>query len=298
MQTEGKLIAMRDILSLLRPKQYTKNLFVLVPIFFAGEIFNTVYLAPAFVTMALFCCLASAVYILNDCVDVTHDRNHPVKKKRPIAAGKVNPNLGLVIGLLLALFAISGGFVLDRNIGLIMSTYAILNVAYSLALKKIAIVDVLIIALGFVLRLQAGSAATDTELSMWIILLTFLLALFLAVAKRLDDVFLERATAEKLRVATAGYNEQFITSLLSLLSTLIIICYVMYVSSPATMQQWGSNNLYLSSFFLVASMMRYLQITLVKEGSGDPSQVLLKDHFIQINLLAFTAFYAALIYLN
>lgn len=289
---------LRDFIILMRPKQYSKNLFVLAPLFFSGKIYSAAYLLPAVAAMSMFCVLASAVYILNDCADAKDDEKHPVKKNRPIAAGRIDQKLALVIAALFGCGALGGAFVFNIYIGFVMTGYLLLNVAYSLILKKMAIVDVLIIATGFVLRLFAGSIAAEIKLSMWIILLTFLLALFLAVAKRRDDVMLESINGASLRAATKGYNEQFINSLLSMLATLVVVFYVMYVSSEAVIQLWGTSNLYVSSVFIIGSIMRYLQLTLVHEASGDPTRVLFEDRFIQINLLGFLVFYSTLLYLG
>ena len=289
---------LRDFIILMRPKQYAKNIFVLAPLFFSGQIYSANYLLPALAVMSMFCLLASAVYILNDCKDVKDDQKHPFKKNRPIAAGRISTKLALFIATLLGCGALAGAFVFNIYVGFVMTAYLLLNVAYTLTLKKIAIVDVLTIATGFVLRLFSGSIAAEIQLSMWIILLTFLLTLFLAVAKRRDDIMLESITGVNLRAATKGYNETFINSLLIMLATLIVVCYLMYVSSEAVLQLWGTPNLYLSSIFIIVSIMRYLQLTLVYDESGDPTRVLFEDRLIQINLLGFLAFYSTFIYLG
>lgn len=193
-----------EILKLLRPHQYIKNLFVFAPLFFSfnfvlNDVINT------FIVFILFSLIASSIYVLNDYMDIEEDKQHPKKKFRPLASGKVSKNSAKILFLLLSVISLISAYFLNTNLFLVLIIYFILNVAYSLKLKHITIVDIFIIATGFVLRLFAGASVIENQLSMWIIIMTFLLALFLAVAKRRDNVVLA-SQGKETRKNIDGYN--------------------------------------------------------------------------------------------
>ena len=174
----------------MRPSQYFKNLFIFAPLFFGLKITNIELLLSAFVAFLSFSLIASAVYIFNDYHDVEEDKLHPTKKNRPLASGSISKKAALLLMLMLLLVGLCIFSLLGRQMLYIVFVYLVINIAYTIKLKHVAIIDVFIIAIGFVLRLFIGSAVTNVELSMWIILMTFLLALFLALAKRRDDVLI------------------------------------------------------------------------------------------------------------
>lgn len=217
-------------------------------------------------------------------MDVEEDREHPEKKYRPIASGAVSATTAQIMIFGLAVPAFVLAFLLNLNFFLTLLVYYILNVAYSIKLKHIPIVDINIISIGFVLRLFAGSSASNTPLSMWIIIMTFLLALFLALAKRRDDVLLSRE-GKQIRRNINGYNYEFINASMLLMSSVIIVVYILYTVSDNVLGHFKNNNLYITTFFVILGIMRYMQVTFVEQKSGNPTEVLIKDTFLQITIL-------------
>ena len=274
---------MKDIITLLRPHQYVKNLFIFAPLVFAFN-FNETTLLNATIAFVLFSVLASAVYILNDYLDIEEDKKHPTKKNRPLASGAILPSTANLLFLALSSLVFLVAFNINVELFTVLLGYFLLNVFYSLKLKHIAIVDIFIIATGFVLRLFAGSLATGTPLSMWIIIITFLLAIFLALAKRRDDVLLSLAGKET-RKNIDGYNLEFVNAAMVLMAGVVIVSYLQYTVSAEVIARIGSDKLFLTTFFVILAIFRYMQVTFVEENSGSPTKVVLKDRFIQVSIL-------------
>ncbi len=277
--------AVLPLLHLVRFPQAAKNLFIFLPLFFGLELTNAALLAKAVVAFVAFTLTAWGVYIFNDIRDAESDRQHPKKRSRPLASGAVSPrSAGALSGLLVAL-----GLVLMGANGLqalwILLLYAAMNSAYSLGLKQIPILDVAIVGLGYVLRVLIGGAVTGIPPSAWIVVMTFLLALFLALAKRRDDVVLFMKTGSQARKVIDGYNLAFLDSATTMLGGVVIVAYVSYALGPGLEQRLGTGNFYLTTFFVVLGILRYLQLTMVEEGSGDPTEVFLQDRFLQVTLL-------------
>ena len=178
----------------------------------------------------------------------------------------------------------------------ILVAYVILNIAYSFYLKHIAIIDITIIAIGFVLRLFVGSAVTDTPLSMWIVIMTFLLALFMALAKRRDDVLIYLNTGKKMRKVIDGYNLQFLDGAMLVMASVVIVAYTIYTTSSGIVSRVQSEYLYLTAIFVILGILRYLQIAFVEQDSGSPTRIVLKDHFMQLTLLGWITSFAWIIY--
>jgi len=278
---------MKNILTLMRPHQYIKNIFIFAPLVFAFN-FNSFTLFNATIAFVLFSLLASSVYILNDYMDIEEDKLHPTKKYRPIASGTVSKAKAKVLFLALCSTVFFISFLFNENLFYVLLLYFFLNVAYSLKLKHISIVDIFIIATGFVLRLFAGSLVSDTPLSMWIILITFLLAIFLALAKRRDDVLLS-LKGKETRKNIDGYNLEFVNATMVLMSGIVILSYLQYTVSDEITQRIGGEHLYYTVFFVILGIFRYMQITFVEEKSGSPTKIILKDRFMQITLLLWLA---------
>jgi len=280
----------------MRPHQYIKNLFIFLPLFFALKITNLELFLSAVLAFIAFSLTASGVYILNDYHDIEEDRQHPKKKNRPLASGAISKSQAIV--LMTVLFCI--GFILMAFLSLeafgILVAYVILNIAYSLFLKHIAIADVMVIAIGFVLRLFVGSTVTDIPLSMWIVLMTFLLALFMALAKRRDDVLIYLDTGKKMRKVIDGYNLQFLDTAMSIMASVVIVAYIMYVTSPEVIERIHSQYLYLTSFFVILGILRYLKIAFVNQDSGSPTKIVLKDRFMQLILIGWIISFAWILY--
>ena len=291
-----KILNMKNLLTLMRPHQYVKNLFIFLPLFFAGQITTPVLVLNAFMAFIAFSLSASAIYILNDYHDIAEDQLHPKKKYRPLASGAISKKTALYLMALLITAGFYLIYTLSINATIILGLYIALNIAYSFYLKHVAILDICIIAIGFVLRLFVGATVTSITLSMWIVIMTFLLALFLALAKRRDDVLLYMDTGKKMRKVIDGYNIQFIDSAMAIMASVVIVAYIIYTTSSEVVQRLNTQYLYLTALFVIIGVMRYLQISFVKQDSGSPTKIILKDIFIQLTLLFWVMSFAWILY--
>lgn len=273
-----------SVLTLFRPHQYIKNLFVFAPLFFSFS-FNLPDFLCTLVAFVLFSMIASSVYIFNDLMDINEDRNHPTKRFRPLASGAVSTASAKIYIVLLAGLSLAFSAWFNQQLFMVLTIYFILNIAYSFKLKHIAIVDIFIIATGFVLRLFAGAVVIGGELSMWIVIMTFLLALFLAVAKRRDDVLLA-GEGKATRKNIDGYNLEFVNAVMVFMSGVIVVAYILYTVSEDVIARIGSEYLYLTTAFVILGVMRYMQITFVEGNSGNPTKLVLKDRFLQLTIIA------------
>ena len=236
---------------------------------------------------AAFCCIASSIYIINDYRDIENDRKHPTKSKRPLASGHVKPSHAILICILLMIVGSALGYVANQNFEflLVLGVYFIVNIAYSFGLKNVAILDMLLLASGFVFRVKGGAIIAHVDSSEWLIIMTFLLALFMAIGKRRDDVLLKEASGTDMRKSVSSYSLEYLNVMLGLFSAIIIVAYISYTQSPKTINRLGTYRLYYSSVFVIAGIMRYMQVVFVKKNSGSPTDILYKDRFIQITIL-------------
>lgn len=290
---------MKEIIRLIRPHQWIKNLVVLFPIFFGGALGHLESLYEGCITMIAFSFIASSIYCLNDIIDVEDDRRHPKKCNRPLASGRVSIAQGYAIMIVMVILSmVSLLFLPNKCIETtgVVGFYWVLNVAYCLFLKQHAIIDVCIVAFGFVLRILAGGIATDIRLSKWIVLMTFLLMLFLSFAKRRDDVLRMNETGEAPRKNTICYNLTFINQAITITASVTLVCYIMYTVSPETIANFHTENLYLTSVFVLLGLLRYIQLAVVDKKSGDPTKVILHDRFIQCIVLGFGLTFFIIIY--
>jgi 4-hydroxybenzoate polyprenyltransferase len=279
---------------LLRPHQWVKNVFVGAPLFFSPWLLSWAMVWRVAAGVACFCALASAVYILNDYVDRDADRKHPTKCRRPLAAGTVPVwwAFAAMAGLLVAGFG--GALTLGPSFALVAAVYFALNMAYSFGLKHASIIDVMIIALGFVLRVEGGAQLIHVTPSAWIIIATGLLALFLALAKRRDD--LVRNLESDHRRSLDGYTRPFLDVAVSVVLGALLVAYLIYTTDEANMERLGTRSIFWTAPFVVAGILRYLQITLVEERSGSPTRLVLSDRFLFLAILGWVATFAVLIY--
>lgn len=293
---------MNSILKLIRPHQWIKNVFVLIPMFFGGSLLDPEDIRASVLTFFAYSFIASSVYCFNDINDVEADRRHPVKCKRPLASGAIK--MGTAWALMALMLVIAAAFVVmlgDQEhilkVGGILLFYYIMNICYCAKLKQYAIVDVCIVAFGFVLRVLAGGFATDITPSKWLVLMTFLLTLFLSFAKRRDDVLRMNETGEPPRKNTIRYNLTFINQAITVTSSVTLMCYIMYTVSPEVVARFDSDMLYLTSVFVLLGLLRYMQITVVDKKSGDPTKMVLHDRFTQLVVLVWALTFLVLIYL-
>lgn len=289
------------IISLLRPQQWVKNLFIFLPVFFSGKLGDTSLLFSCGIAFLSYCFMASAIYCFNDIWDVKADRLHPIKCKRPIASGDISVRQAyclmmvcVIVSLIFSNIFEGGGKYYQFAI---LGCCFLMNIAYCIYLKRVPLIDVFVIALGFVLRILMGGVAACIVLSHWIVLMTFLLALFLAFAKRRDDVVIYEDTGIVVRKNVNRYNLPFMNQVISILVSVIMICYIMYTVSDEVMARVHSPYLYITSVFVLLGLLRYLQITVVDVKSGSPTKVLLKDHFIQLCVLLWGLVFGIILYL-
>ncbi len=290
----------KSILRLTRPKQWIKNMFVFIPMFFGGELFDLHSVCLAVLTFFAFSLVASSIYCYNDIVDIDADRNHPVKCMRPIASGEVSIRLGYI--LMTLTFCLGMGVLLllppevMSPVMAVIVFYYVLNLAYCSKLKQFAILDVCIVAFGFVLRILAGGFACELALSNWIVIMTFLLTLFMSFAKRRDDVLRMNSTGEAPRKNTVRYNLTFINQAITITASVTLVCYIMYCVSPEVTERFDTPYLYLTFVFVLLGLLRYIQIAVVDEKSGDPTKIILHDHFSQIIVVAWILSFLLMIY--
>jgi decaprenyl-phosphate phosphoribosyltransferase len=285
-------------LLLLRPRDWAKNLFLFIPLFFSGELFNWNFYPKLFLGFIAFCCIASSIYIINDYRDIEDDKRHPEKSKRPLASGAVSKKLSLVICVLLILVGFAAAYFLREKFLFVLSIYFFLNLAYSFGLKNIPILDIVILAIGFVLRVKGGAVIVYVGVSEWLNIMVFLLALFMAIGKRRDDVLLKLSSGTDMRRAIKGYNLDYLNVTLALVCSVIVVAYLMYTMSPEVLKRMGTYRLYYTCLFVLAGIMRYLQIIFVQSASGSPTKILYKDRFIQVSLILWIASFYLLIYMK
>lgn len=290
---------MKNLIRLIRPHQWVKNLVVLLPVFFGGALLHVESVYAGLVTALCFSFAASSIYCLNDIVDVEDDRQHPVKCHRPMASGAISITQGYTLMFLMFVLSMLSTFLLRQSqleTASVILFYWLLNIAYCLKLKQYAIIDVCVVSFGFVLRILAGGYATSIHLSKWIVLMTFLLMLFLSFAKRRDDVVRMNETGHAPRQNTIRYNLTFINQAITITSSVTLVCYIMYTVSPETIQNFHTDYLYLTSVFVLVGLLRYIQIAVVDKRSGDPTKVMLHDRFMQFVVLAFGLAFLFIIY--
>jgi 4-hydroxybenzoate polyprenyltransferase len=291
----------KSVLQLLRLHQWSKNAFIFLPLFFHGQFGNKEKLYPCILAFIAFSLAASSIYCFNDLYDVEQDRIHPRKRKRPIASGLISKKTAytiLGVCLLISMLLLMGldGATRYPALGLI-AFYYVMNIAYCISLKYLPIVDVTTISVGFVLRVWVGGVVAGIVLSEWIVLMTFLLALFLAFAKRRDDIVIYQATGVEVRKNTNSYTLEFINQIMTVVSTITIVAYIMYTLSPDVVRRFDNRPVYFTTVFVLIAIIRYLQLTIVHSRSGSPTKILLHDRFIQACILGWIGLFLFIIYL-
>lgn len=287
---------MSPVVKLLRIKHWVKNLFLFIPAFFYGNIFSVDGIIPLLQGTLAFSFIASSIYIINDIRDRKIDQLHPTKKERPLASGAITVKKGLYIFLFLTVTGFTISYLVNPYFSLLLLTYFVLNIGYSFGLKNIPIVDLFIVSFGFLFRIHSGGIIANIEVSHWLSIMILLLALFLIFAKRRDDLLIRSETGGVVRKSTSNYNLEFINSCLTLLSAVIIVAYIMYTLSPEITSRLNSDYVYITTIFVIAGVIRYLQITFVEQNSGSPTDVLFKDKFILITIACWVVSFYLIIY--
>jgi len=288
---------MRDIILLIRPWHWIKNLFIFLPLFFALQLYHFPVLAKAGLAFIFFCLLASSVYIFNDYIDRDLDKLNPWKKMRPLASGRVSVPKALIFSAAMLAIGLIGTWLFCIKMFYLALLYLVLNILYTIKLKHVVIIDVVIIAVGFVIRIFIGGVVTEIIISPWIVVMTFLLTIFLAMGKRREHVLLFLKDDDKFQKSIDGYNLTFIDSCMIILAAIIIASYITYTLSIEIAARYKTDNLYLTAFFVIPGIMRYLQIVMVKRNYSDPTGILISDHFIQLCVFGWIAAFFLLIYI-
>ena len=284
------------LIKLMRIKHWVKNLFIFIPVFFAGEIVNWSLYPPLIKGFLSFGLIASCVYILNDLRDIDNDKLHPKKKLRPLAAGLISPSAAVVACVVLFASGFLLAYLIDLKFCLILAVYFIMNLSYTMGLKTVPILDVIIVSIGFVLRIKCGSVLADVALSHWIIIMVFLLALFIAIAKRRDDLLIKETSGIDVRAVSKIYSKEYLNNMLAMFSGIIVVSYMMYTLSPEVIERMGTYRLFYTSLFVIAGIMRYLQLALIDNNTGSPVELLMSDRFLQISILLWVVSFYLLIY--
>ncbi|PYT09427.1 MAG: decaprenyl-phosphate phosphoribosyltransferase [Acidobacteria bacterium] len=269
----------------LRPQQWTKNGFIFLAPLFAHQLHHRQVLAETLAAFALFCTLSGAVYVLNDVIDLPRDAAHPEKRHRPIASGRVPPAVAVVFAFLLAAAAVGGSFLLSLSFGWTAVGYLANNLVYSFWIKHIAILDVMSVAAGFLLRAVAGGFAVRVPISYWLLLCMTMLALFLALCKRRQELTLLEGDAANHRASLREYTLQFLDHMITVVAASTLMAYSLYALSPDVREKLGTPYLGLTIPFVVYGMFRYLYLVHMKGEGGNPSRLLLEDRPTQLNLL-------------
>jgi decaprenyl-phosphate phosphoribosyltransferase len=286
------LTRIKVLLDLIRVRQWVKNLFLFIPSFFAGHLFHTNELFLVLEGTLAFCLVSSGVYILNDYRDREIDRLHPRKKMRPLASGEVSTSAALILMSVLLAFGLAWAIFLDYAFAILIVSYLALNLAYSFGLKNVPIVDLFVVSLGFLIRVYAGGILAGLPITHWLSMMILLLSLFLIIAKRRDDLLVNAENNCVVRKTSKAYNLEYINSCITLLSAVMVVAYVMYTLSPEVTERFQSDYLFITTIFVIAGIMRYLQITFVEQRSGSPTNIFVKDRFILLTIAGwFISFY-------
>ncbi|MGB8212301.1 MAG: decaprenyl-phosphate phosphoribosyltransferase [Anaerolineales bacterium] len=286
---------LRALLKTMRPRQWTKNAFLFAALVFDGKLFHLADFLRTLAGFGLFCLISSAVYIFNDLLDIESDRQHPVKKNRPIPSGKLPVAVAVVAGVILVLFTLVAGFLLAWQFALTLLVYFVLMLAYSKWLKHVLILDVLVLAAGFVLRVHAGTTLIVVErFSPWLYVLMTLLALYLGFGKRRAELALLAQDAIGHRQVFDGYTIPLLDQFITIVSGTTIVAYALYTFfRPAAPQ-----SLMLTIPFVVYAIFRYLYLVEVKQIGGEPEEILLSDRPLQLTILLWGLAVLAVFYLS
>jgi 4-hydroxybenzoate polyprenyltransferase len=266
-----------NLLRSLRPSQWTKNLIVFAALIFGQRLLDSTAVLTSLAAFAIFCALSGVVYLINDVADRHADRLHPTKRYRPIASGAVPVPLAVGTAAVLSFGSLTAAYLLRTEFGLIATAYVLLLALYSGPLKHVVIVDVLTIAVGFVLRAAAGALAIDVEIGHWLLIVTVLLALFLALSKRRHELVLLADAARSHRRILQEYSPYLLDQMISVVTASTLVAYAFYTVSPEVIEKFGTDKLGLTLPFPLYGIFRYLYLVHQKEGGGSPSDMLLND---------------------
>ncbi len=285
------------LLESLRPGQWMKNGFVFAALIFSRSL--TDWHRNLRVTLAalFFCLMSSAAYLLNDILDATEDRNHPLKRLRPLASGRLSVRAAASVAALLAVVALGGAWALDSTFFIVLVSYAGLNLLYSWFLKRVTLLDVFVVAAGFLFRVIGGSVVIHVEFSSWLIVCTILVALFLALSKRRHELVVLGEGASNHRAILANYSPYFLDQLIAIVTASTVMSYSLYTLSPDVRAKFPGKRLELTIPFVLFGIFRYLYLVHQKEEGGNPTRVLLTDFVLLSVVLMWAISVILIIYL-
>ena len=273
-----------EVVKSLRIHQWIKNFFVFAPLIFSQNVFNLPLLIKTILAFVLFCLLSGAAYILNDIKDIEEDKLHPVKSKRPLASGRIKKNSALIACVFLVLLSLAGAYLLDVHFFIALMIYFILQIAYSGWLKHVVIIDVFLIATGYLIRVIAGGLAIEIQLSPWLFICTILIALFLALSKRRHELVLLDKNAEIHRPILKEYTPQLLDQMIAVVTASTVISYCLYTVSNETVAKFGTKNLLFTVPFVLYGIFRYLYLVHQKDEGGSPEALIIKDKPLLVDL--------------
>lgn len=284
------------LLKAMRPQQWTKNLFVFAGVVFARKVVEPGPLLASLVAFALFCLLSSAVYLANDIVDAEQDRQHPAKRNRPIASGRLSASAAGVAATLMAVAGLALSFWLAVPFGIVGAIYLGLNLLYSFVLKHMVILDVLCVAIFFVLRAIAGAAAVDVVISHWLLICTILLALFIALSKRRHELVLLDESAASHRAILTEYTPYLLDQMIAVATASTLMAYVLYTVDARTVREFGSDHLMYTIPCVIFGIFRYLYLIHQRDQGGSPTETVLRDGPLMFNVVLWGAASGLIIY--
>ncbi len=287
-----------EILKSMRPYQWTKNLFVFAPLIFSQNILNAPYLFKTVLAFALFCLLSGAVYIWNDLRDIEEDKLHPVKSKRPLASGRLGKTPATAAFVFFSLVGLGCAFLLNSTFFILALAYLLLQIFYSAWLKHVVILDVLLIAAGFLLRVSAGGVVILVDISEWLLICTFLLALFIALSKRRHELVLLEEDASSHRPILQEYSPYLLDQMISVVTASTVVAYCLYTISEETVAKFGSSRLIYTVPFVLYGIFRYLYLIHKKGEGGSPEFLILKDKPFLAGILLWIASAVFILYVR
>lgn len=287
---------LRDVWQLLRPTQWAKNTVLFAALIFSKHLFDPAAVVVVVAAFLCFCSVASGAYVMNDIRDCERDRQHPLKSRRPLPAGRVSLASARVIAVVLMAAGVAGAFALGAGFGVLTTFYLALQVAYTFALKDMVILDVMSIATGFVVRAVAGGVVIDVPISSWLVICTFLLALFLGFSKRRHELVLLEDRATEHRTSLRDYSPYFLDQMISVVTASTVVVYAIYTASPEVRDKLGTDKLYLTIPFVLFGIFRYLYLVHQREQGGNPTQLLLSDQPLLLDVLLWILTASLLLY--
>jgi len=284
------------LIAAMRPKQWTKNLVIFAGLVFSQNFFHLGFLKVSVLAFIAFCLNASSVYIINDIKDLEQDRLHPVKKFRPLPAGRISTRQAAFLSVILAVISLALAFWLNLHYGALLALYWVMMIVYSFALKHVVIVDIMIISAGFIIRAISGAVVLDVMISRWLLACAIFLSLFLILAKRRNEIVELGANASEHRAILDEYGERFLDQMIAVVTACTVISYVLYTVDPGTVQKFHTANLILTVPFVIYGIFRYLYLVYQKNMGGRPEMILLADRPLLLSVFLWVAVSVFILY--